>query len=51
MINVIKNDKIAAAKPKSKKKKQTGKQGYAKVERGGGDDMENSIYDDFDDFM
>ncbi|KAF0686489.1 Aste57867_21676 [Aphanomyces stellatus] len=54
IINVIKNDKIAAAKPKGKKKKITGKQGYAKVERSGGggggvDDFDDD--DDFDDFM
>ncbi|RHY22759.1 hypothetical protein DYB25_006367 [Aphanomyces astaci] len=53
IINVIKNDKIAAAKPKSKKKKITGKQGYAKVERGGAAGVENfeDDGDDFDDFM
>ena len=54
VINVIKNDKIQAAKPKGKKKKQTGKQGYAKVERGGnagGGAAYDDYYDDFDDFM
>ncbi|KAH9195535.1 hypothetical protein AeNC1_002495 [Aphanomyces euteiches] len=55
IINVIKNDKIAAAKPKSKKKKITGKQGYAKVERSGGGavhNLDDDDYDDeFDDFM
>jgi len=59
LINVIKNEKIAAAKPKSKKKKQTGKQGYANVERpaaggAGGKNFENEDeygYDDYDDFM
>ncbi|KAI9909011.1 hypothetical protein PsorP6_014465 [Peronosclerospora sorghi] len=60
IVNVVKNEKIAAAKPKGKKKKQTGKQGYAKVERnignGGGAggiayaDYEDT-YDDYDDFM
>ncbi|DBA00979.1 TPA: hypothetical protein N0F65_006240 [Lagenidium giganteum] len=58
IINVIKNDKIAAAKPKAKKKKQTGRQGYANVERAkapasaapaGLDD--DYGYDDYDDFM
>ena len=50
---MIKNEKIQAAKPKSKKKKVTGKQGYAKVERGGGGgggDYDDYI-DDYDDFM
>ncbi|RHY34262.1 hypothetical protein DYB32_001065 [Aphanomyces invadans] len=53
IVNVIKNDKIAAAKPKSKKKKITGKQGYAKVERSGGGGMDDFEDDgeDFDDFM
>lgn len=55
VINVIKNDKIQAAKPKSKKKKQTGKQGYAKVERGGSSGAAatsyDDYYDDYDDFM
>uniref|UniRef100_K3WWC7 EIF3j n=1 Tax=Globisporangium ultimum (strain ATCC 200006 / CBS 805.95 / DAOM BR144) TaxID=431595 RepID=K3WWC7_GLOUD len=57
IINVIKNDKIAAAKPKGKKKKVTGKQGYANVERstgGGGkiiNDDEEYGYDEYDDFM
>lgn len=59
IVNVIKNEKIAAAKPKSKKKKQAGKQGYAKVERSVGSggaggkaytDYEDT-YDDYDDFM
>lgn len=54
IINVIKNDKIQAAKPKGKKKKQTGKQGFAKVERGanaGGGSAYDDYYDEFDDFM
>lgn len=61
IINVIKNEKIAAAKPKGKKKKVTGKQGYANVERstggggGGGGKIVNEEeeygYDDYDDFM
>ncbi|OQR94894.1 hypothetical protein ACHHYP_20034 [Achlya hypogyna] len=54
IINVIKNEKIAAAKPKGKKKKVTGKQGYAKVERStGAANMDDYDYgdDDFDDFM
>lgn len=59
IINVIKNEKIAAAKPKGKKKKQTGKQGYANVERavaggaGGKNfaDEDEYGYDDYDDFM
>lgn len=62
IINVIKNEKIAAAKPKGKKKKATGKQGYANVERatgggGGGaggkivNEEEEYGYDDYDDFM
>ncbi|EQC35704.1 hypothetical protein SDRG_06984 [Saprolegnia diclina VS20] len=58
IINVIKNEKIQAAKPKGKKKKVTGKQGYAKVERatggaGAGANVEDYDYgdDDFDDFM
>ncbi|RLN98087.1 hypothetical protein BBJ28_00018780 [Nothophytophthora sp. Chile5] len=60
IINVIKNEKIAAAKPKGKKKKQTGKQGYANVERSVGNaggaggkgfaDYEET-FDDYDDFM
>lgn len=58
IINVIKNEKIAAAKPKGKKKKVTGKQGYANVERpaaggGGGKNYGDDEYgyDDYDDFM
>ncbi|KAJ8542406.1 hypothetical protein ON010_g12407 [Phytophthora cinnamomi] len=59
IVNVIKNEKIAAAKPKGKKKKQTGKQGYANVERNvgnGGAGGKNyagfeDTYDDYDDFM
>ncbi|TMW59332.1 hypothetical protein Poli38472_004401 [Pythium oligandrum] len=58
IINVIKNEKIAAAKPKGKKKKQTGRQGYANVERDndGFDDLSGGAgagrgYDDYDDFM
>ncbi|GMF13848.1 unnamed protein product [Phytophthora lilii] len=59
IVNVIKNEKIAAAKPKGKKKKQTGKQGYANVERSvgnGGAGGKNyagyeDTYDDYDDFM
>lgn len=54
---MLKNEKIQAAKPKGKKKKITGKQGYAKVERGGGGggggkaaDYDD-YYDDYDDFM
>jgi translation initiation factor 3 subunit J len=59
IVNVIKNEKIAAAKPKGKKKKQTGKQGYANVERSVGNGgaggkayagLEDT-YDDYDDFM
>ncbi|KAL3672454.1 hypothetical protein V7S43_001753 [Phytophthora oleae] len=59
IVNVIKNEKIAAAKPKGKKKKQTGKQGYANVERnvgsggagGKGFAGYEDTYDDYDDFM
>ncbi|OQS02852.1 p21-activated protein kinase-interacting protein, partial [Thraustotheca clavata] len=57
IINVIKNEKIAAAKPKGKKKKVTGKQGYAKVERttagAGSHNIDDYDYgdDDFDDFI
>ena len=55
VINVIKNDKIQAAKPKSKKKKVTGKQGFTKVERGGSSGAAATSYDDYydeyDDFM
>lgn len=60
IINVIKNDKIAAAKPKGKKKKVTGKQGYANVERStGGVGASGKVavnddeygYDEYDDFM
>jgi translation initiation factor 3 subunit J len=55
VINIIKNEKIAAAKPKGKKKKVTGKAGYANVERGGvgaGLDEDYAAYDDdYDDFM
>lgn len=63
IINVIKNEKIAQAKPKGKKKKVTGKQGYANVERstgGGGGaggstkaliDQDEYGYDEYDDFM
>lgn len=59
IVNVIKNEKIAAAKPKGKKKKQTGKQGYANVERnvgnggagGKGYSGYEDTYDDYDDFM
>lgn len=56
IINVIKNDKIAAAKPKAKKKKATGRQGYANVERGDFELDEGGAgagrgYDDYDDFM
>ncbi|KAJ0393629.1 hypothetical protein P43SY_004259 [Pythium insidiosum] len=58
IINVIKNEKIAAAKPKGKKKKQTGRQGYANVERDlgemdefGGGAGAGRGYDDYDDFM
>ncbi|KAE8877964.1 hypothetical protein PF005_g26336 [Phytophthora fragariae] len=59
IINVVKNEKIAAAKPKSKKKKQTGKQGYANVERNVGNGGAGGksyagfedTYDDYDDFM
>ncbi|KAI9895807.1 hypothetical protein PsorP6_018988 [Peronosclerospora sorghi] len=60
IFETFKNEKIAAAKPKGKKKKQTGKQGYANVERhignGGGTggiacvDYEDT-YDGYDDFM
>lgn len=56
VLNVIKNEKIAAAKPKGKKKKQTGKQGYANVERtvstggAGGKNYANDDYDNFDDY-
>ncbi|KAI9997319.1 hypothetical protein PInf_001110 [Phytophthora infestans] len=53
------NEKITAAKPKGKKKKQAGKQGYANVERsvgnGGAGGMGyagfEDTYDDYDDFM
>uniref|UniRef100_A0AAV1VH61 EIF3j n=1 Tax=Peronospora matthiolae TaxID=2874970 RepID=A0AAV1VH61_9STRA len=57
VVNVVKNEKIAAAKPKGKKKKQTGKQGYANVERGVGSSGGKAFagyedtYDDYDDFM
>ena len=64
IVNVVKNEKIVAAKPKAKKKKQTGKQGYTKVERsvgnGGGtggkayagyEDTYDDYGDDYDDFM
>ncbi|KAH7459613.1 hypothetical protein PRIC1_012693 [Phytophthora ramorum] len=59
IVNVIKNDKIASAKPKGKKKKQTGKQGYANVERNVGNGGAGGksyagfedTYDDYDDFM
>lgn len=60
IINVIKNDKIASAKPKGKKKKITGKQGYANVERstgggagagGKGVNDDEYGYDEYDDFM
>lgn len=59
IINIIKNEKIAAAKPKGKKKKQLGKQGYAKVERTVGNGGAGGkaytgyedTYDDYDDFM
>ena len=61
IVNVVKNEKIAAAKPKGKKKKQTGKQGYANVERSVGssggkayagyDDTYEDGLDDYDDFM
>ena len=52
---VIKNDKIAQAKPKGKKKKITGKQGYANVERSsrgvGAVADDDYAYDGYDDFM
>jgi translation initiation factor 3 subunit J len=55
IINVIKNEKIAAAKPKAKKKKPSGRQGYANVERDLGELDEGGGagrgYDDYDDFM
>ncbi|CEG40163.1 eukaryotic translation initiation factor 3 subunit 1 35kda [Plasmopara halstedii] len=59
IINVIKNEKIAAAKPKGKKKKQAGKQGYTNVERNVGTGGAGGkaytgyedTYDDYDDFM
>ncbi|EEY70293.1 uncharacterized protein PITG_19551 [Phytophthora infestans T30-4] len=59
IVNVIKNEKITAAKPKGKKKKQAGKQGYANVERsvgnGGAGGMGyagfEDTYDDYDDFI
>ncbi|CAH0481286.1 unnamed protein product [Peronospora belbahrii] len=60
IVNVVKNEKIAATKPKGKKKKQTGKQGYANVERGVGNGAGTGgkayagyedTYDDYDDFM
>ncbi|KAL0586374.1 hypothetical protein ABG067_003987 [Albugo candida] len=50
IINVIKNDKIAATKPKGKKKKQTGKQGYTKVEYGKDADGLNDYIDNYDEF-
>ncbi|KAI9905205.1 hypothetical protein PsorP6_014192 [Peronosclerospora sorghi] len=59
-ISLDVTEKIAAAKPKGKKKKQAGKQGYANAERhirnGGGTggiayvDCEDTYYD-YDDFM
>ncbi|CAH0521718.1 unnamed protein product [Peronospora belbahrii] len=60
IVNVVKNEKIAATKPKGKKKKQTGKQGYANVERGVGNGAGTGgkayagyedTYDDYDDFI
>ncbi|KAI9913691.1 hypothetical protein PsorP6_006154 [Peronosclerospora sorghi] len=50
------NEKVAAAKPKGKKKIQTGKQGYADVERhigngGGTRGIAYVDYDDYDEFM
>lgn len=49
-LQVIKNDKIAATKPKGKKKKQTGKEGYTKVEYGKDAAGMNDYIDNYDDF-
>lgn len=50
VVSIIQNNKIQAAKPKGKKKKQSGKAGFAKVERSGGGmgAGHDDYYDDYD---